>query len=199
MPTYDRLYQFSERHYTYTLDTKVALDAIVAAARENAGEAPWAASIGFPRGTPVKDLPTQAFTKSAKLLQKSSASRGCLSYDSKLALDRAIRDRKEQAAFYQVISRKTKKETEIYKSHIYFIRVLTYIRQLLRYLFARPIGNAPPPTDTSDVEAGYELLLGLIGADLMTEPPMPPSVDEGAKSLAFWTRIYEFIDDMIEI
>jgi hypothetical protein len=98
-----------------------------------------------------------------------------------------------------VILLKTKKETEMYKAHIYFIGLLTYIRQLLRHLFARPIGNAPPPTDTSDIEAGYELFLGLTEAETMTEPPLPPSVDEGAKSLTFWTRIYEFFDDIIEI
>ncbi|KAF1828504.1 hypothetical protein BDW02DRAFT_227156 [Decorospora gaudefroyi] len=206
MTIYDQPYDFFGQHETYTSDTKIALNEIISQARASAVNDRWEVVTGFPEATPIKELPTRAFMLSAKLLAHANTVRappGCLSRLSKLALDRAISDRKQQAYFYKIISTRTPEEKRIYEAHIYFIQVLEYIRYSVLHLFVQPDPNEVQTQKTSAIEVDYSylLLLCLKDQDNSTEPNSPPDADKDADdkvaSLLFWKPIHEFLDEVL--
>jgi hypothetical protein len=101
MSLYERLYDTSGQHETYTRltrDTKVALDEIVSKSRQNVGHDAWQGATGFSASTPIEDLSTKSFKVSDILLKDWKGKPAHLSRVSKLALPASERPRQRSSS-----------------------------------------------------------------------------------------------------
>ncbi|KAF1850145.1 uncharacterized protein K460DRAFT_11289 [Cucurbitaria berberidis CBS 394.84] len=201
MPVNDQIYGTEERHQRYSQDTSIALDEVISKSKLVVSQEVWEGVTNVPVSTPVKDLPTRVFTLAASLLENANrSSTVMLSRLSKLALDRAISGRKEEAYFHKVLSTRSEELQRTYDTHMYFIRVLTQIRRTLADLFEKPSVDAVQVDEASERGFNRKLFLDWEDDDaLEPEAPKNENLELVAPPSKFWPIIHEYMNDVNEI
>jgi hypothetical protein len=182
MSIYDRLCELDERHKRYAKDTN------------------WVDQTGFPVDCSIHDLPTKVFRDAARLLAASRGRAITLSRLSRLALDSAISDRKDQSFTYLLSSTRNAESMSIYNAHMYFIEVLENICGVLNHLFEQ----APPNSIEAPPSQGPQPVQNKRFVDWLeqSEPeasPLDAKDNTHQKTTMFWSIVYAYFRDILII
>jgi hypothetical protein len=200
MSIYDRLCELDERHKRYAKDTNIFLAELITVAQETTSDKYWVDQTGFPVDCSIHDLPTKVFRDAARLLAASRGRAITLSRLSRLALDSAISDRKDQSFTYLLSSTRNAESMSIYNAHMYFIEVLENICGVLNHLFEQ----APPNSIEAPPSQGPQPVQNKRFVDWLeqSEPeasPLDAKDNTHQKTTMFWSIVYAYFRDILII